>query len=278
MRDFYIRQDDFRVFLPEFEHFEKSGDDAYNSRKIRGIMSTSAEDRQGEHVLAKGLDLAPFLKSGHFNDNHDQATGAVVGYPEEAHYSKDLQTLKGEKREGWVCGGYLLKGTKRSDEIWELAKALSTTPDRRLGFSIEGKVTRRSNNVIEKASIRNVAVTNCPVNTDATWDVLAKSFCSEDIAMKALSAGYGGAFGPAAQSGGSALGKESLDDDEQPREKKKKRDKGLKILMRSFGLDYDDVVKALDYVHDERPDFTDEAAAEFVRHLLTKGVKHARRS
>ena len=280
MRDFYIRQDDFRVLLPGVELFEKSDQsDEYNSRKIRGIMSTSAEDRQGERVIAKGLDLQPFLDHGHFNDNHDQATGAVVGYPEEAFYSKELKTIKGEAREGWVCGGYLLKGTKRAEEIWELAKALSSTPNKRLGFSIEGKVIRRSNNVIEKAKIRNVAVTNCPVNTDATWDVLAKSFLHSEFAVKALNAGYGGAFGPAGQSGGSALGRESLDSDDDNRsEKKKRRERSLKILTRSFGMDLDDAVKSLDHLFDMRPDFSDEAAAAFVRHLLTKGVSNVRRA
>ncbi len=269
---FFIGPSEFRVILPDLSFTEKSGDE-HNTRQIQGIMSTSSLDRQGEKVLAKGLDIKDFLANGHFNDNHSQDTSAIVGYPENAEYREDLETRDGRTVEGWICRGYVLKGTKRADEIWELARSLAKTPDKRLGFSIEGKVVRRKNNVIEKAVLRNLAITNCPVNTEATWDVLAKSFVNEEVAMKSLMAGYGGAFGPAAQSGGSALGGESLDrdGDERTKKKKKARSTALKIVMRSLtGVDYDDLIKAIDYTFDLRPDFTDEAGAEFVKYLIKK--------
>jgi len=281
LENFFIGKSDFRVWLPDVEFsfdddvsLEKSGDN-YDSRKIKGIMSTSSLDRQGEEVIAKGLDFNPFLQHGHFNDNHSQSTAAVVGYPERAYYSKEIQK-SGKKTDGWITEGYVIKGTQRADQIWELAKALAKTPDRRLGFSIEGKVTRRKNKVIEKALIRNVAITNCPVNTDCTWDTLAKSFYDEDLAIKsfnnefgkALSCGHGAAEGPAAQTNGSALSPEALDSDDK---KKKKKDKGLKIVMRSLGYDPDEVLKAFDWIQECRPDFyTDEAAAEIVKYLLKK--------
>lgn len=275
---FFIGPSEFRVILPDISFVEKAGDD-HNSRQIKGIMSTSSLDRQGEKVLAKGLDMKDFLAHGHFNDNHSQDTSAIVGYPEAAEYSDKLQTKDGREVEGWICRGYVLKGTRRADEIWELAKSLAKTPDKRLGFSIEGKVERRKNNVIEKAKIRHLAITNCPVNTDATWDVLAKSFFSEEVAMKSLMAGYGGGAGPAAQSGGSALGCESLDSDEDSRDdKKKKRKTALKIVTRSLvGVDIDDIIKAIDYTFDLRPDFTDEAGAEFVRYLIRKEMGYGSR-
>jgi hypothetical protein len=265
---FFIRKSDFRIFLPEVdfdETIEKGGEDAHNSRRIRGVMSTASEDRQGETVFAKGLDFNPFLHHGHFNDNHSQSTAGVVGYPERALYSEEIKVKKGGTTQGWLTEGYILKGTQRADDIWELAKALAKTPDRRLGMSIEGKILRRKNNCIEKALIRNVAITNCPVNAECTWDVLAKSFYNQDIAMKALSAGY--ATAPATQSGGGALRPESLEKD---KEKRAKRDKGLKTVMRSFGyFDPEELIKAFDLVLECRPDFTDEAAAEVVKHLFT---------
>jgi hypothetical protein len=272
---FFIGPTEFRVILPDISFIEKAGDE-HNTRQIKGIMSTSSLDRQGEKVLAKGLDMKDFLAHGHFNDNHSQDTSAIVGYPEAAEYSDSLTTKDGRQVEGWVCRGYVLKGTRRADEIWELAKSLSKTPDKRLGFSIEGKVERRKNNVIEKARIRHLAITNCPVNTDATWDVLAKSFFSEEVAMKSLTAGYGAGSGPAAQSGGSALGSESLDHDDDPRDENKKRRKtALKIVTRSLiGVD---IIKAIDYTFDLRPDFTDEAGAEFVRHLIHKEQRYGSR-
>ena len=275
MRDFFIAQDDFRVFLSDvqFSDLEKSdsGDEPHNSRRIRGAMNTSSLDRQGEKVLAKGLDLSDFLANGHFNDNHDQATSAIVGYPEKAYYSGDIVTRDGRKTDGWICEGYVLKGTSRSDAIWELAKALATTPDKRLGFSIEGKVIRRKDNIVEKAMIRHCAITNVPVNTEATWDVLAKSFCDSDVATKSMMAGYGAGGGPAAQSGGSALSPESLDSHLaraiEERRKKKKVKKALPEI--------DDLVKAIDFVLEFRPDFTDEAAAELVRHMVITEWRNA---
>lgn len=261
MSDFFIRENDFRVWLPEVE-FSKSEkeDDAHNSRQISGIMSTTGEDRQGEVVLAKGLDFEDFINNGHFNDNHSQSTSAIIGYPESAHYYKNLAEVKKglEGREGWTCKGYVMKGTKRADDIWELAKALSKTPDRRLGFSIEGKILRRSDKTIEKARIRNVAITNCPVNTDCTWEVMSKSFGNADLAIKALAAGA--ATSPAAQTGGSALGTESLDF------KLKKKKEALKRA-----LSFDDLVKAMDCVLELRPDFDEEAAAALVQHLYKNG-------
>jgi len=266
MNDFFISKSDFRIWLPDVEFdFEKADkDEGHDSRKIIGTMNTSTKDRQAENVMAKGLDFNPFLQHGHFNDNHDQSTSAVVGYPERVYYSDQIQTKKGVT-EGWLTEGWIVKGTKRADGIWELAKALAKTPDRRLGFSIEGKVLRRSNKVIEKALIKNVAITNCPVNTDCTWDVFKKSFYSEEMAIKSLSAGY--ATSPATQSGGGALRTEDLDqeDDKKPGRK----GKGLKIILRSMGLDPDNIQKAYDWVKESRPDFTDEAAAEVVRWIIS---------
>lgn len=262
---FYIGESEFRVFLPDVTFVEKSGD-AYNSRQIHGIMTTDRKDRQGEFVLAKGLSFEDFLSNGHFNDNHSQETSGIVGYPEKVDFHEDMGSIsKGlEGSSGWTCSGYIIKGTKRADAIWELAKSLTSVPDKSLGFSIEGKVERRKNKTIEKANIRNVAITNCPVNTDAQWNVIAKSFYDEDLAVKALSAGY--ATAPAQQSGGSALRPESLEKDD---EKKKKLKEVESILRSSFG--WDDLIKSTQYILEKRPDFDVEAAVTLVNYLYRKG-------
>jgi len=265
--NYFIGEDKFRVFLPDLHIIEKSSDD-YNSRQILGIMSSQRRDRQGEDVIAKGLDFSEFMQNGHFNDNHSQATSAIVGYPERVSYHKDLGALDKNLKniEGWSCGGYVLKGTKRADEIWELAKALSPIPGKKLGFSIEGKVFRRENKTIKSAKIRNLAITSCPVNTDCSWNILEKSFYNEDIAMKALTAGAG--TSPATQSGGSALRVESLDSDEKEMIKKR-RTKALKKSM-----DFDGLLKSMEYVLERRPDFEEDAAAFLVIHLLKNGGYH----
>lgn len=267
-KNFFISNDEFRVWNPHVDFIKGDDEDAYNSRQIRGIMSTPSLDRQGEEVVAKGLDFQPFIQHGHFNDNHDQSTGSIVGYPEDVSFTEDITIKGGKVTHGWLCRGYVLKGTKKADEIWDLAKALAKTPDRRLGFSIEGKVIKRNRSKIEKAVIRNVAITNCPVNTEATWDVLTKSFLDEDIAFKSLSAGH--AVSPATQSGGGAMRVEDLD-----KKDRKKKLNYMSFIARSLGLpDEDEFQKACEWVKEFRPDFDDGAAAELVGYILkSKGVR-----
>jgi hypothetical protein len=183
MSEIILENDDFTIWQPACAVF-KAGE-ADGERRIGGYCSTEHVDRQGEVVLQRGLEFDEFVKFGYFNDNHNQATAAVVGIPDKAEYRQG---------HGWYTEGRLLKGVKRADEIWELAKSLEPT-ERRLGFSIEGKVIERRDNYIVKAKIRNVAVTNAPVNTSCSWSLLSKSF-HPAVVEKALSAG--GLSGPGA--------------------------------------------------------------------------------
>lgn len=158
------------------------------SRRIGGFATTESLDKQGEILLQKGLDFSDLIKSGWFNDNHKQGMEHVVGYPDKVEF------VKGK---GWWVEGYLIKGYAPADNLYELAKALQPT-GRRLGFSVEGKVTKRDNNKIVKAKISHVAITHVPVNPECTLDLLTKSMCShagEDVCShcstcKSLEAGH----------------------------------------------------------------------------------------
>ena len=91
-----------------------------------------------------------------------------------------------------------MKGISQSKNIWETAIALHKSgSDRRLGFSVEGKILKRNAlGQIVKAKVYNVAITPNPVNTDCTWDVLVKSFTTNsDDLTKSLEAGHGDANG-----------------------------------------------------------------------------------
>lgn len=163
-------------FQFDAETFEKAGV-AETSRRIGGIVSTSGLDRQGEVLIQEGLDFGPFLKSGWFNDNHDPATDSLIGYPEIA----ELRDLP-DGRKGWYVEGFLLKGdgTTRADRIWGLASSLQKS-GRRLGFSVEGGITARdpaNPKTVLKATVREVAITRCPVNEDTSLHVLAKSLAA----------------------------------------------------------------------------------------------------
>ena len=210
-------------------------------RRIGGLLTTDSLDRQGETVVQKGLDFAPFLKHGWFNDNHSRDTDAVVGYPDKdsLRFVKKGESLpdgRAAPANGHWAEGYLLD-TDRSNRLWGLGQALAKSgDDRRLGFSIEGGVQRRlgeDRKIVAKAVVNNVAITNCPVNTDAYMQTLAKSLTAveqstsaEDL-WKALTMGEGSTTAPTGpvtgEGAGAILSPESLEDEERVKRKKKKK-------------------------------------------------------
>lgn len=195
--------DTFKFYMP-VSTWEKSDDE--HGMRIGGIVSTDGLDRQGERVVQDGLDFNPFVESGWFNDNHGQRTADVLGYPTSVCRVKKGQPLpNGEISDcnGWWAEGYLLN-TDEGRRIYALAQSLTGAGSRRLGFSIEGKVTardRKDNKRIVRAEVRNVAVTHCPVNTDTHLHALAK----------ALTAGSAITNPGASAGGGFALRTESMD-------------------------------------------------------------------
>jgi hypothetical protein len=224
-----------------FDAFEKADAEAGKQRRIGGLASVETRDRQGEVLLQRGLDFTDFLKAGWFNDNHSRKTTDILGYPEVVSFVRKgsiLPTGKVAKADGHWVEGYLLD-TENADEVWKTAKALQKTK-RRLGFSVEGRVRKRlgkSGSTVAKALVRNVAITNCPVNTDATMDMLAKSLQAVEDAdpegmEKALAMGTPDSPGSAptgpqtGEGAGQVLTPESLEHDVKPNEddelKKKK--------------------------------------------------------
>lgn len=174
--------------------FHKAGAPDGKQKRIGGIVSTETPDKQGEVVLQSGLDFGEFMSGGWFNDNHSKETTDVVGYPEQVQKFQRGETLpnghKAPVNGTWV-EGYLLD-TEKGRRMWELGLALQKT-NRRLGFSVEGKVERRAGprtvflkdpqtgqgqwvgREIVRATVRNVAVTNAPVQADSRLEILAKS-------------------------------------------------------------------------------------------------------
>lgn len=151
--------------------------------RIGGYASTSDEDRQGDEILQKGLDISDFVNFGWLNFDHNN--DIILGYPDKSKCVVD--------RKGFYVEGILLKGVEKSQRIWETALALKKSgSDRKLGFSVEGKILKRNDlGKIVKAKVYNVAVTPNPVNTSCTWDALVKSFTNDvhDI-EKSLEAGH----------------------------------------------------------------------------------------
>jgi len=181
-------------------------DDGEGRRLIRGYASTEVEDRQGESLVQKGLDISDFVNHGYFNYDHDNSI--ILGYP-------IAKACRVDDRGFWV-EGELLKGIPEADRVWSLALALKkSNAPRRVGFSVEGKVLERQGSRILKAKIYNVAITPNPVNTTCSWEAVVKSFTGQDddsaILGKSLEAGY--ETDPLEMEGGAVFRKEDLDKD-----------------------------------------------------------------
>lgn len=237
----------FRFNVP-ISVFEKSSAAPGRRRRIGGLVSTQSPDRQDEVLLQRGLDFSDFERNGWFNDNHSSKTWDAVGYPTEpvkfVRKGEILPNGKAAPNDGHWAEGYLLEGHAPADRIWDFAQSLEGT-GRKLGFSVEGKVLKRmerNSKVVAQAKVRNVAITNCPVNTEATLDVLAKSMRAvEDgthplisVFEKAMTMGSAdpgiAPTGPITGEGaGQLLTPEALDSDAKEQEERRKRKKKKKL-------------------------------------------------
>lgn len=134
-------------------------------RIIQGIASTPDRDLQGEVVMQNGIDYGYFMKKGWINDDHNKGPEHKVGEPLECKITK----------KGFWVKARLYKGLDRAEHWWKLIKALDENQsDRKIGFSIEGKILRRDGKTIQKCWLTDVAITSSPVNTN-TWAEIVKS-------------------------------------------------------------------------------------------------------
>lgn len=200
-----MKTDTFSFSMP-IDVLKSSKNDEPEMR-IAGYASTSDPDRQGETLIQKGLDISDFVNFGYLNyDHHDDQ---ILGYPDKAKTRVDSK--------GFYVEGILLPSVPLAKSLWDTAVALKkSNAPRKLGFSVEGKALERTpDGKILKAKIYHVALTPSPVNTNATWDALVKSFASEGDANgdfptgKAMTAGYTCDIGET--NNGSCLKTESLD-------------------------------------------------------------------
>jgi len=294
----------FRVELP-VSMFEKADAPEGKRRRIGGIISTDKTDLQKETVNQSGLDFDPFLANGWFNDNHSKTTTGVLGYPEYVkRFAKGQKLPDGEtaKRNCNWSEGYLLDNWEPADKIWKLGQSLKGT-GRKLGFSLEGSVRQRENydgKKVVKAVVRNVAVTNCPINDDSELQCLEKSLTAienmpanqidalvkasdfddrikniETMLEKALTVGTPAnpptsptGEGPFTGAGaGQVLGRESLESDLKDKKKKKKD-----ILEEEYEKSLSSVdVDSLIWIKERIPSISLSSAEQFIK--LTKTLK-----
>jgi hypothetical protein len=217
----------------EFETFMKASAPVGRQRRIGGWVTTDQLDKQGEILIQEGLDFAPFLKGGFFNDNHLKQTGKAVGYPEIA----ELRT-RPDGSKGHYVEGYLIEGHAPADEIWSLANALERSgAPRRLGYSVEGTILERDpgdQKTVRKAIVREVAITRCPVNDNTALSVLAKSLSAgAAVGNPGTSPGQGFPLRTESLEAAPKSAPEDDEDDEKLASKKKmKKSEAVRFLMR----------------------------------------------
>lgn len=164
----FTRDEEFNFWVPmSLAKADPSADQKATpqdqKRWIEGIASTTDTDLQNETVDQNGIDFSYFLKYGFFNNDHKPGFENKVGQPTECRVTK----------QGLWTKGFLFQKHKIAEAIWELALALEASKaDRKLGFSIQGKVTRREGRRIARCWIQDIAITAAPINTHTWLDVL----------------------------------------------------------------------------------------------------------
>ena len=148
-------------------------------RIIEGIASTEDKDQQGEIVVQDKMDCSYLLEKGYLNWNHSHAPEDQIGKPLEV-----IKLAGGPSTpNGLPCTFFralLFESMPRAEAVWTLSKALEDSAgvgeDRHLGFSVEGGVRVRHNNILMETMVRHMAATHEPVNAQAVARcVLAKS-------------------------------------------------------------------------------------------------------
>jgi len=159
-----IKSSEFDFWLP-LDICKAANEQAEKGKRrwIQGIASTENRDLQDETVFQHGIDFSYFLEHGYYNNDHKPGFENKVGQPVEAKITP----------QGLWTKGYLFENHKVADAIWELAHALEASrSDRKLGFSIQGKVLRRDGKRILKCWVQDIAVTAAPINTNTWLDVV----------------------------------------------------------------------------------------------------------
>lgn len=137
--------------------------------EIDGICLTSQKDRQGEELIPKDFDFGPLLKSGFLNWNHQASSTskAIIGEPTAVEVRDGGASL-------FVKG--IIYPNEEGKNVINLANTLEEySPERRLGFSIEGTAIQRDPSnpkKVLKAVLTGLAITHCPVGHNTLLNII----------------------------------------------------------------------------------------------------------
>lgn len=173
----------FNFFMPI--DFEKGSNAQGGLVKIKGVASTESKDSDGETLIPEGFDVEPLMKNGFLNWNHQARTSskAICGEPTKAEIINNELHLEG-----------VIYPNEEGKSVVELAETLQKySPNRRLGFSIEGQAVERGCGPefldehktmrnpgydpilwkrVTKARITGVAITQSPKNPNTLMSIV----------------------------------------------------------------------------------------------------------
>jgi len=183
----------FRLWSP-FNIVEKGDSDTTRRGRIEGIASSEAMDADKEIVVQKGLDWTWFLTKGFVSLEHPLGVNNIVGEPVEV----SPITLDGVEATKLTCD--LLLDDPAAKSIYDKARTLKKADsNRRLGFSIEGRVLDRDGDTINKAEVVSVAISAVPKNP-LTWfkPIMASMFWRSLVGYPQHGIPHSGEFAPLA--------------------------------------------------------------------------------
>lgn len=165
-------QEKFSIFIPiEIEKSGKTGEEKYSNMKFKGIASNPNHgmDKQGQWLDPAGFNLNQFLNEGTINWHHrwKDKPSAIIGQPTKASITKSNELY---------VEGVLYPSSPLAREVYDLAEVMEKdSPDRRMGFSIEGiplATDPKDKNKIIKAKITNLAITPQPVCPGTRMEII----------------------------------------------------------------------------------------------------------
>lgn len=170
-----MKEDKFHFFMPvDFEKGTTKDELGNDVIKISGIISNNEADSDGEMLDADGFDFERFLSTGNINYNHKSSSdpSAIIGHPTTA------KVLSNQPNKPVYMEGVLYADLDKTKDIVKLSNTLKKH-GRSLGFSIEGKATKRdplNPKRIQKATLTAVAITATPKNTGTSMNIMKGGF------------------------------------------------------------------------------------------------------
>ncbi len=131
---------------------------------IQGILSTQAEDTQGETVMIKGMDITP-LNSGYAQINWwhlgRKDPKMVIGLIDEAHKTNNGLAVEFK--------GHLLN-TESGKAAYELLQALESE-GKHIGVSVEGQILSRDKSNVYRCIATGAALATDQINKQCTASI-----------------------------------------------------------------------------------------------------------